>query len=298
MVNELLGVKVDFGLTQEQVLNKIEDLIKQGGSHLISTTNPFFIMEAQKDEEFKKIINASALSVPDGIGTLYANLYLTKAQELKKDIFFPLRAFILGLQVGIYGYVNRRQLGERITGVDLTYKLCELSAKKGYSIFFLGGRPRDKTGKGIAGTDFSMSEEASNVIKRLYPNVNIVGATSDFDKYEYDDVPTRDYIRDKMKEGGLDSIDIMLVAYDTLYQEKWIQRNAKEIPCTVSIGVGRTFDYIAGYMRPPHSIVDKVHLSWLYALFLQPWRYKRVFTTFPVFPLKIYFNLVRASVKS
>lgn len=294
MQKDILGVKINFGLTKDQVLEKIENLIdKKKGSHLIATTNPYFVMEAQKDEEFKKIINSATLSVPDGVGTLYANLYLNKAKTLKRNILFPIRAFVLGLYIGFYGYANRKELGERITGVELTQKLCELSSKKGYTIFFLGGRPRDNRGEGIKDASYSMSESARSVIKAQYPNVNIIGATSDFDRNEYDDSRTKDYIRAVMKEHNIKRLDILLVAYNPISQEKWISRNAKDIPCTISIGVGRTFDYIAGYMKTPNPLLDILHISWLYTLIMQPWRYKRVLMTFPVFPIKIYINLIK-----
>ena len=57
---QILGVRVDIGLGADETVKVVEELmLKDGDSHYICTTNPEFIMEAQKDGEFKKIINDS-----------------------------------------------------------------------------------------------------------------------------------------------------------------------------------------------------------------------------------------------
>lgn len=290
MRKKILGINIDFGYTTKEVLDEIEKLLKTNKTHLVATTNPYFVMVAQKDSKFKKIINNAAISVPDGVGILYANLYLNKIKNIKRDFLFIPKALVIGLYTGIYGYINRKELGKTITGVELTYKLCELAEKKGYTIFFLGGRPRDKSGQGITDSNFSMSEEAMIVMQERHPNIHFVGSTSDFNKQSYDDEKTILYIHKAMKEKEVKCIDLLFVAYDPVWQEKWIHRNANKIPARVCLGIGRTFDYIAGYMKEPNKKYDKLHIQWLYSLILQPWRYRRVFMTFPLFPLKVFLN--------
>lgn len=292
---KILGLAVDFGLSEDDALEIIEDLIKKRkGSHLVATTSPYFVMSAQENEEFRKVINQSALSVPDGVGVLYANYYLKKISNMKKNWSFPVRAFIKGISTGVEGFTNKSALGQQITGVDLTYKLCELSHKRGYTMFFLGGRKRDSAGKFLDDKGFDMAQSAAQKITSMYPNARIIGATSQFDKQKYDDNNTMSYIHNCMKEHNVKRIDILLVAYNPIQQELWIQRNANKIPATISIGIGRTFDYISEEMERPSPVYEKMHISWLYTLIKQPWRMKRVAMSFPLFPLKVYKEAIKS----
>ena len=124
--------------------------------------------------------------------------------------------------------------------------------------------------------------------------MKIIGASSAFSREASDDEKTVAFIREEMKKHDVSSIDILFVAYAPLWQEKWVVRNSRTIPARVSIGVGRVFDYVTGYMKPSPKLVSMLHLEWLYSFFAQPWRYKRVLLSFPLFPLKVFL----ASIKS
>lgn len=79
----------------------VDEWVKKGEKHYIATPNPEFVVTAQEDREFKKILNQAGLSLPDGFG------------------------------LNLFGGVKNR-----VAGTDL---LKELS-KKSYTFFFLGGR--------------------------------------------------------------------------------------------------------------------------------------------------------------
>jgi N-acetylglucosaminyldiphosphoundecaprenol N-acetyl-beta-D-mannosaminyltransferase len=287
---KIMDVRVDFDLEMSDVIEIIEDkMLKDEKNHLISTTNPEFIIDASSDNEFKEIINKSSLSTPDGIGVIYAKEYLEKVENYKRNILFPFRALILGIWLGFYSFLfGNKRYQKRITGVDLTYKICELSSKKKYTIFFLGGRPKNVLGKFINEDDSDMSNKAADAMRRKYPGVNIVGATSQFSKDRNDDKKTVEFIKKTMNEKGIKRIDFLFVAYNHIGQEKWIMRNKDKIPAKVSIGCGGTFDFIVGNCTLPPNMFVKRGLGWLYRLFKQPWRLKRILKAFPLFPMKIY----------
>jgi len=106
----ILGIRVD-DVTFAETLAWIDQFVADGKSHQIVTVNPEFIVMAQKDLEFREILNASALSIPDGIGLLWASRVLGH----------PLR--------------------ERVTGSDLVPLLAERAVRRGYRLFFLGAAP-------------------------------------------------------------------------------------------------------------------------------------------------------------
>ena len=103
----ILGVPVQ-DVTMAETLDHIGRWVAAGGAHQICTVNPEFIMAAQNDAEFRRILNQSTLNLPDGIGVVWA------AQR--------------------QGY----QLRERVAGSDLIYPLAARSAKVGWRIFLLG----------------------------------------------------------------------------------------------------------------------------------------------------------------
>lgn len=290
---EIMGVKVDFGLTMQEVLNLVELYLKDNESRYICTTNPEFIMDAQTDGRFKNIINKADLSVPDGIGVLMARRYLDIIKGIKKDLWFPIKAFFVGTFLGISSIFKNNVKDGNITGVDLTYKICEVSAQKGHSVFFLGGKPKNFWGKHTEKYHKEMAVLAAEELGKLYPGLNVIGATSKFSREERDDKVTLDYIQDCMKQKGVGHIDFLFVAYGAPKQEKWIVRNSYKIPAKVSIGLGGTFDYIMGNCRLPPNKLVKMNLGWLYRLIKQPWRAKRIFTAFPSFPLKVYKESVK-----
>jgi N-acetylglucosaminyldiphosphoundecaprenol N-acetyl-beta-D-mannosaminyltransferase len=106
---KILGIKIDQ-VGFQQTLNIVDRFIKEKSPHQIITLNPEMIMAAQKDLEFKKVLNTSDLNVPDGIGIVWASKILGK----------PLK--------------------ERVAGVDLVWALAKLAHDKGYSIYFVGAK--------------------------------------------------------------------------------------------------------------------------------------------------------------
>lgn len=291
---KILGVNVDFGLDLDEAVEKIDEMIRKGGdSKLIATTSPYFIMSAQKNSHFRKIINQAALSVPDGVGVLYANYYLNKISRLKKGFLFPIKAFIYGLISGIEGFLNKEEFGNTITGVELTQRLCQLASEKGYTIFLLGGSRRNKLGDTILDKDYDMAKHAAEILGGIYPNIRIIGASSQFSRRPNDDNKTMSYISDCMHSAKVDNIDILFVAYNPITQEQWIQRNAKYIPAKTAIGIGRTFNYITNDMIMPDKKYEKMYMMWLYTLIKQPWRLKRILMSFPAFPLKVYIESIK-----
>lgn len=292
---KILGVRVDFGFGFEDILNIAENnFLKDGKNHIICTTNPEFIMDAQHDPDFKKIINESDLSVPDGAGVIYAKNYLEKVSRMRGGFLFPVRAFLLGSYIGFSSLFSKEHIAEeKVTGVDLTYKICEFSSKKGFSVFLLGGRAKNSLGKYTDEVDSDMATMAGEEIKRIYSNVNIIGATSKFSYKEEDDQETVEYIKGCMREKGVDHIDFLFVAYGHVNQEKWIVRNNYKIPAKVSIGCGGTLDYIVGHCNLPPEIYVNKNLEWLYRVIKQPWRIKRIIKAFPLFPLKVFKDSIK-----
>lgn len=139
-------------------------------------------------------------------------------------------------------------------GVDFMEELVKLAAEKGFTTSFLGGR------EGVA-------KKCAQCLKKKYPKLKIIFAVSGGEV-------GKDGV---MKGEGLKlpPADILFVAFGHQKQEKWIALNFDKIPAHVIMGVGGSFDEIAGIVPRTPVWLHKLGLKWLIRLILQPWRIKR-----------------------
>lgn len=93
----------------------MEHFVDEGGTHLVATVNPEFVMRAQRDREFARVLESAGLCLPDGMGVVWA--------------------------AGRHGCALR----EAVAGVDLIPPLAKMSARRGFRLFLLGAGP------GVAG---------------------------------------------------------------------------------------------------------------------------------------------------
>jgi len=236
MKTQILGVKID-SISFQEAIAKIDRFVCDKKSSQIVTVNPEFIMAAQKDRIFKKILNKADLAVADGFGLMMAASYL------------------------------ERPLKERITGVDLTWAICKLAEDRGYSVFLLGGT------KGVA-------EKTAFRIKKIHPRLKVVG----FYAGKPNDQKTLNIIK-KAKP------DILFVAFGAPKQDKFIfdlNHSKDEFHPSLSIGVGGTFDYIAGIVPRAPEWMRRLGLEWLYRLSKQPTRLNRIIIAVFKFPFAVF----------
>lgn len=288
------GVRVDFGLSEDDFLNLVKKAIEDSGeSKYICTVNPEFIVRAQKDKEFKNTINNAYLSVPDGVGVLMAEKYLDSIDGVsRKNPLFPFIYFVKGVQIGFKSLFSTDFLGDRLAGSNLIYSMCEVAEKSHWNIFLLGGWEKDKLGR-MTTENGNIANKTADKLKQIYPDLRIVGATSDFSDKKEDDESTVKYMKELMSQKGIDTIDIVFVAYSFGNQEKWMERNLMKLPAKIGIGVGGTFDQIIGSQPRCPNFLANLHLEWLYRLTTQPWRIKRVLTAFPYFPYRLFVSSLK-----
>lgn len=105
----ILGVGID-NLTPTEAVQSIDALVQSGKPHQVVTVNPEFLVMAQSNKEFRRILNAAPVSLADGVGLLWA------------------------------ARITGSPLKGRVTGVDTVLSLAGLAAEKGYRVFLLGAK--------------------------------------------------------------------------------------------------------------------------------------------------------------
>lgn len=68
---DLLGVKID-NISKKEIFKKVGYFLFEEKFHQIATINPEFILRAQKDNEFRQLLNSCDLNVADGVGIKFA----------------------------------------------------------------------------------------------------------------------------------------------------------------------------------------------------------------------------------
>ena len=146
-------------------------------------------------------------------------------------------------------------LKEKISGSDLFPALCEVLANKGYSAFFLGGR------EGAA-------EGAKRKLQIQYPGLRVVGVYSPPFGFEKDAEENKKIIQ-MLKTT---QPDILFVGLGAPKQEKWIAKYRNEYDIPVSIGIGVSFEFVAGMVKRAPRLMQKIGLEWFWRLILEPRR--------------------------
>lgn len=261
MKTEILGVRLDF-FSGEQILKKIGDFFQNSKQNLIFTPNPEILLKAYSDEGYRSILNSSTLNIPDGIGILLARHLMTARSN---------SAFISGVRMVFFPVLlwwRKKSLikkyGEIVAGTDLMQEICGKFSRK---IFLLGGAP------GIA-------EKTILKMKKNYANADFAGFFSGS--------PGKEYVGEIVHKVNSSEAEILFVAFGAPAQEKWIFEHISKMPAIkVAMGVGGAFDFISGKVPRAPRFFRIVGLEWLFRLFIQPWRYKRIFNALITFPITI-----------
>jgi len=259
-------------LSKKETLKIIEEKIRNKVSTFLVTPNPEMIIESEKDEDFKKLLQSTDIQVADGIGILWATRFLTIPLKLNiktTKLIAIWQTFYSLCSIIFYPPFIQKHIPERICGSDLFWDIIKMCDKNKKRPFFLGAAP---------GVAFDVRDKVLN----LYPNIQIAGA------YSGNPIPENDeqmrYYIEKSKA------DIVFVAYGAPKQEFWIQRNLKEFSKPkMCIGVGGTFDFVTGKKKRAPKIMRKFGLEWLFRLFIEPTRYIRIYTATWKF-IKFIFN--------
>ncbi|MCX6813625.1 MAG: WecB/TagA/CpsF family glycosyltransferase, partial [Candidatus Azambacteria bacterium] len=101
---EILKVRID-NLSRSEISEKINTFLSENTFRQIATVNPEFILKAQKNLEFKNILNNCDLNVADGIGIWFAFLRFGK------------------------------YLKSKIAGIDWMPKILKIADDRGLSVF-------------------------------------------------------------------------------------------------------------------------------------------------------------------
>ena len=176
--------------------------------------------------------------------------YLKKADLVTAD----------GMPIVLLSRLLRNPLPERVTGADMVPAICRRCDEEGLSVYVLGG-------------DRSVVEESfSKILGCEARGVALLAGVDDsFVKLDQDQPEIVERINAAKP-------DILFVALGNPKQELWMGRNAAKLDVGTMIGVGGTFNFIAGRVKRAPRWMQRCGLEWLYRIVQEPRRLWRRYT--------------------
>jgi N-acetylglucosaminyldiphosphoundecaprenol N-acetyl-beta-D-mannosaminyltransferase len=160
----------------------------------------------------------------------------------------------------------RHEVPERVAGVDLFERLLQEAARRGISVFLLG----------------ATREVVARVAERcayLYPGLEIAGYHHG---YFWDDE------RSVVEQVRASCARMLFVAITSPEKENFIHRWQSELGVDFVMGVGGTFDVVAGKVKRAPRWMQNWGLEWLFRVIQEPRRmWKRYFVTNSRFALML-----------
>lgn len=212
-----------INMKKEDILKILEQRVAENKKTYVVTANAEIVMYAKENVSYFNIITKADYIVPDGIGVVKG------AQILKKEI------------------------KERVPGIELMVDLLKIANKFNQKIYFYGAK----------------NEVIEKMIKRIksdYPNINIVGYSNGYIN-DADNKITDEII-------NLEP-DYVFVAKGAPLQDEWINKVIQKTNKGLFMGVGGSFDVLAGEVKRAPEIWQKLNLEWLYRIAGDPKRWKR-----------------------
>ena len=225
---KFLNTYID-NVTMDEAVNRIDKLVQAKKPSYVVTPNVDHIVKIENDKEFAQIYEEADLIVADGMPLLW----------MAKRMGTPLK--------------------EKVSGSDLFPRVCEMAAKKGYKMYFLGAA------EGVAA-------KAAENLKAKYPGLQVVGTYSPSYGFEQKEDEMKEIER-MLKEAAP---DILIVCLGCPKQEKFAYKYGRNYGIPVSLGLGASIDFEAGKVKRCPAWMARCGLEWIYRLMKEPKRmYKR-----------------------
>jgi N-acetylglucosaminyldiphosphoundecaprenol N-acetyl-beta-D-mannosaminyltransferase len=160
-----------------------------------------------------------------------------------------------GAGVVLASKILGKQVTEKVSGVDLVKNLLISSEKRPVKFYLFGGKP-------------GIPEKANANIICDYPGAQVVGTRNGY--FSKEDEET---IINNINNSGA---DVLLVCLGAPKQELWITENKHRLKVKACIGVGGTLDILAGNVKLAPDFFRNHGLEWLYRLYKEPKRFKRM----------------------
>lgn len=201
-------------------------------------------------EEVEKIIKARKPTQHVVINALKVNL-MREDPELRKIVNSCPLINADGASIVWAAKKLNIPLKERVAGIDLFQNLVRVANEKGYKIYLFGAKEEVVT-------------KVKSILESEYPNLQIVGYRNGY--FTDEDEPK---IVEEMASSGA---DMMFVAFSSPKKEYWVSKYINQLNIPFVMGVGGSFDVVAGVTSRAPKWMQNHGLEWFYRFIQEPRR--------------------------
>lgn len=137
----------------------------------------------------------------------------------------------------------------RIPGIELMQEICAQSSKKGFKLYFLGAEE-------------DIAQKAVSNLKEKFPELKVVGFRNGF----FNDEENAKIVSDINQSNA----DFLFVGMGVPRQEIWISQNWEKLDVSLAMGVGGSFDVLAGKVVRAPKWMQKHGLEWCFRILQEP----------------------------
>jgi N-acetylglucosaminyldiphosphoundecaprenol N-acetyl-beta-D-mannosaminyltransferase len=149
-------------------------------------------------------------------------------------------------------------IGARVTGIDLMNEILAACAREGFKAYFLGAKPQTL-------------QRAVEAVRKRHPSIRFAGFRDGYFTREQE----REVVR-AIRDSGA---DCLFIGMPTPRKERFLAAYRDEVETPFVMGVGGSFDVLAGEVRRAPLVMQRWGMEWLYRVYQEPrrmwWRYAR-----------------------
>ena len=154
-----------------------------------------------------------------------------------------------GMSVVWTSFLTDSHFPERVTGVDLMAQLFEIASERQLKVYLLGAKPE-------------VVSKLAQLCAERYPGLLLCGYHDGY--FSAAEEPA---IIQEIRERAP---DLLFVGMPTPFKETWCEGNRRSLNVPVMIGVGGSFDVLAGYVRRAPKWVQSMGMEWSWRLMMEP----------------------------
>ncbi len=154
-------------------------------------------------------------------------------------------------------------IATRVAGVDLMNELLAVCARDGFRPYFLGAKP-------------DVLRRAAEAARKRHPTLQFAGLRDG-----YFTAAQEAEVVQAIRDSGA---DCLFIGMPTPRKERFLAAHRDALGASFIMGVGGSFDVLAGVVRRAPQTMQRLGLEWLYRVYQEPrrmwWRYTRTNAVF------------------
>lgn len=213
------------------------------------------VLCGEKNEIYNFIAERLFLEDKLWIVTLNALMYMEYLKGNEYSEALKKASFSIPDGVGIVKLLKKKGIEtERCPGYDTMEFLLRLSKERNYNVYLLGSK------------EDAVKRASDNIVNKF--GISIVGYHHGYFDWNMEEEIVEDINNKK--------VDLLFVGMGIPKQEIFIKRNIETIDAKLLMGVGGSFDVLAGEVKRAPQFYQKLGLEWLYRMVKEPRRIKKI----------------------